>query len=792
MRALAILLLLVALSPHVRAQTPLAATPAAPPTPATLTPAQAQSVLDVLQDDAKRAAFTAVLENMVHAIPPPPAQPSAVQIAADSLGARLLEQVSESVSQMAEQFTAATEAVDDTPLVWNWMTSVADDPTARRRLLHAGWRLAVVLICALAGEWLVGRALRRPRRALEARAPHDESSNGDPSNGIPSNGDPDDVPDTRHDGISAAEAGETELRARHRRFSVAWRMLRRLPFVVGGLLLNLLPVAAFAAISNGLLGTPLGDARNARLVVLAVVYAYVICRVIMCVTRMFVSPDSPRLRLVQCTTETAAYVERWMRRLAVVAVFGFTLAEVGLLFGLYRSAHDALLKLVGLVVHVMLVVIVLQKRRAIEQRLRPRRRSSGMLATLQTQIAARWHYAAIFYIVALWLVAAAEIKDGYARLLHFFVITVSILIAARLISIVLLGGLDRGLHYVAADLPALQQRLDRYFPILRATLSFLLTVATLVVLLQFWGFDPIGWFSEGGLGGSLLSALITSAITVGLAAAIWEAANASVENHLAGLTRQAQNARAARLRTLLPMLRTALLVSILIITGLIVLSQVGVNIAPLLAGAGVLGVAIGFGSQKLVQDLITGLFLLLENTMQVGDIVLLAGLTGTVENLSIRTIRLRATDGSVHIIPFSSVSTVTNQTRDFSYALIDLPVGLNEEPDRIGDLLRDIVKTMRAEPRWQDSITSDAEIQGVNAFNDNNWIMRIRIRTTPSQRWAVNREFNRRVKYRFDELAIQSPMTAYKVQGWLPPGAERPAPQPEPAVALASEETTVP
>jgi moderate conductance mechanosensitive channel len=773
MRVLVILLLLLAWSPRAGAQLIPSPAPTAPPPPAALTPAQAQSVLDILKNDAKRAAFTAVLENMVRALPPPPPQPGAVQIAADSLGAQLLVQVSDSVAQMAEQFTAATEAVDDAPLVWDWLTGLADDPHELRRLVHAGWRLAVVLICALAGEWLVGRALRRPRRALEARAPHDE---------------PGDTSDAPADGISAAEAGETELRARRRRFAVAWRMLRRLPFVLGGLLLSLLPVAAFAAISNGLLGTPLGDARNARLVVLAVVYAYVICRAVMCLTRMFVAPDSPRLRLIQCTDETAAYVERWMRRLAVVAVFGFTLAEVGLLFGLYRSAHDAFLKLVGLVVHVMLVVIVLQKRRAIEQRLRARRQSGGMLATLQNQIAARWHYAAIFYIVALWLVAAAEIKDGYQRLLHFFVTTVAVLIAARLISIVMLGGLDRGLPYLIAGQPALEQRLNRYFPVLRLTLTSLLAVATLVTLLQFWGFDPIGWFTQGGLGGTLLSALITSAITVGLAAAIWEAANAGIENHLAGLTRQAQNARAARLRTLLPMLRTALLVSIVIITGLIVLSQVGVNIAPLLAGAGVLGVAIGFGSQKLVQDLITGLFLLLENTMQVGDIVSLAGLTGTVENLSIRTIRLRATDGAVHIIPFSSVGTVTNQTRDFSYALIDLPVGLNEEPDRIADLLRDIVSEMRAEPRWQDSITADAEIMGVNAFSDNSWTMRIRIRTTPAQRWAVNREFNRRVKYRFDELAIQSPVTSYKVQGWLPPGSERPAPHPEPPAGQEHEE----
>jgi moderate conductance mechanosensitive channel len=132
--------------------------------------------------------------------------------------------------------------------------------------------------------------------------------------------------------------------------------------------------------------------------------------------------------------------------------------------------------------------------------------------------------------------------------------------------------------------------------------------------------------------------LASIAVTVLLALVAWEFANAAIERHLARLTRESQAARSARLRTLLPMFRTTLLVTILVVTGLIVLSQIGVNIAPLLAGAGVLGLAIGFGSQKLVQDIITGLFLLLENTMQVGDVVSLGGLSGTVENLSIRTI----------------------------------------------------------------------------------------------------------------------------------------------------------
>ena len=739
-----------------------AAAPAAATTPrpeaATLTPEQARSVLDVLKDDKARAQFIEVLENIVHALPEGAARKRA-SLAADSVGEQLLVQGSSWAGELATQFTATAEAIGDVPLLWRWVTGTVSDDAARARILDTGWKLIVILLIARAVEWGARRLLASSRRWLEERAPAD---------GAP-------------DEVSAEASGDRG--DHHRNVSVAWRLLRRLPFVLAAFVLDLIPVAVFAAAGHALLTTPLGATTNSRLVVLAIVDAYVICRVIMCVTRSFVSPHTHRLRLLQCDDYWARYIERWVRRLTGVAVFGLAAAEVGLLFGLYRSAHDVLIKLVGLVVHIMLVVVVIQSRHAVANRLRAPRRKTGVLASLQNHVAARWHFIAIFYIAALWLVAAAEIRDGYERLLHFFIVTTATLSLARVAGIVLLGALDRGMRVsaVTSDLyPGLEQRLGHYYPAVRMTLIGVLSAATVVVLLQVWGYSPGKWFYTGQLGEQLLSALGTSLITVVLAIVVWEAANAAVENKVASLTRAAQTARAARLRTLLPMMRTALLVTILIITGLIVLSQVGVNIAPLLAGAGVLGVAIGFGSQKLVQDLITGLFLLLENTMQVGDVVSLGGLSGTVEYLSIRTIRLRALDGSLHIIPFSSVTTVTNQTRDFAYALVDLPIGLDEEPDRIGNLLKGIVKQMRAEPRWQESITADMELMGVYAFSDTNWTMRVRIRTTPSQRWAVNREFNRRVKYCFDENVVQSPITAYKVQGWLPPGAERPIPKPLP------------
>ena len=266
-------------------------------------------------------------------------------------------------------------------------------------------------------------------------------------------------------------------------------------------------------------------------------------------------------------------------------------------------------------------------------------------------------------------------------------------------------------------------------------------------------------------------------LTVFLAVVAWEGVNAAIEVHLARLIQGAQVARAGRLRTLLPMFRTALLITIVLVVGLRTLEHLGVNIAPLLAGAGVVGIAVGFGSQKLVQDLITGLFLLLENTMQVGDVVTLGGLTGTVEALSIRTIRLRALDGSVHIVPFSAVTTVTNQTRDYGYAVLDVSIGLNEEPDHIVGILKDAAEAMRQEPRWQSIVIEPLDIMGVEKFIDLAWVMRVRMKTQPSSRWAVTRELNRRIKETFDQLGIESPFTSHRALSSIPAAPESAAPE---------------
>jgi moderate conductance mechanosensitive channel len=203
------------------------------------------------------------------------------------------------------------------------------------------------------------------------------------------------------------------------------------------------------------------------------------------------------------------------------------------------------------------------------------------------------------------------------------------------------------------------------------------------------------------------------------------------------------------------MLRTTLLAVIVTVVALTALSELGVNIAPLLAGAGIVGIAIGFGSQKLVQDLITGLFLLLENAMQVGDSVTVSGLSGVVENLSIRTIRLRAGDGSIHIVPFSSVTSVTNTNRGVGNAAVSVNVAYKEDTDRVGAVLKEISAEMRADSQFKPMIRGDLDLWGVDKVDASMATIVGQIECTDVGRWPVQREFYRRMKRRFQELGIE-------------------------------------
>ena len=532
----------------------------------------------------------------------------------------------------------------------------------------------------------------------------------------------------------------------------------RLPFVLTRLFLELLPVLCFAAIGNLLLATHLGREATARVVILALVNAYVLYSTILYVSAAVVSPASSQPSLLIIRDETAAYFDVWWTRIAAVTVFGVAIANIALLLGLYQPAYVAVVRLLMLVVHLFVVIIILQCRRSIADAIRAPEGETGPFAMMRNRLADIWHILAIILNLALWAVWALQVQNGYALLLRYFFAGVAVLAIARLASIAIMTALDRIFRISPEFLrqfPGLEARANRYFPALRAIVSGVIAVITLIALLEVWGIDATDWLSGDRIGGRLLSALVTIGIAAVVALAIWETTNAGIDQHLVRLSREGRYARAARLRTFLPMLRTTLLSVIVTVVALTALSELGVNIAPLLAGAGIVGIAIGFGSQKLVQDLITGLFLLLENAMQVGDTVTVSGLSGVVENLSIRTIRLRAGDGSIHIVPFSSVTSVTNTNRGIGNASVSVNVAFKEDTDRVGTVLKEIAAEMRKEPAFRPMIRGDLDLWGVDRVDASMVTMVGQIECTDVGRWPVQREFYRRMKKRFQELGIE-------------------------------------
>ena len=212
-----------------------------------------------------------------------------------------------------------------------------------------------------------------------------------------------------------------------------------------------------------------------------------------------------------------------------------------------------------------------------------------------------------------------------------------------------------------------------------------------------------------------------------------------------------------RARTITGLLNTTVTVLIYTAAAMMVVTELGIAIGPLLAGAGIAGLAIGFGAQSLVKDVITGFFILMEDQIRVGDVVEIAGKGGLVEAVNLRTTRLRDVEGKVYIIPNGVIEVVSNFTKDWSRALIEIGVAYKEDVDHVISVLEEVGESIRMDPAWKDSILEPMTVQGLDSFGDSSINIRMFFKTIPLKQWDVAREFRKRVKRAFDEKGIEIP-----------------------------------
>ena len=705
--ALALLLpLLLALAAPLRAQ---AAPAASPPAAAPVSADELQQLVDTLQNDQERAKLVSQLQALI-------AAQRGEQKQEAETPAVWLNQFSAEIDAISGEIVAAAAVLLDAPSLIGWIDQEMSDAHTRARWLGISLKLGIVFGVAALGEWLLRLLLRRPQERLAARST-----------------------------------------------DVAWAQALQLLFV---LILETLPVFAFAGIAYFVL--PLVQPRfTSSHVAEVIIQASLTARLFLAIAKVALLCPATTM-IYTLGDETRNYLYIWARRFTNWAVYGTALASATWWMGIPGAIYALLLRGTMLVLGVLGVVFVLQNRAAVAEWLRGKKDSadaahggSHAWHVLRQRLADSWHVIAILYIVTTFGSYVLRIEGGFAYVFRATALSLMVLLAAGIIVRAVKRLSQRGFA-VGDDLkrrfPGLEARANRYLPVLTAVASVVVYLFALLSLLQAWGFDTFAWFDTPA-GRKITGALLSIATVLVTALIIWELFGSAIERYLNGTGANGQRmARSARARTLLPLLRTTVLILLVTIVGLIILSEIGVNIAPLLAGAGVAGIAIGFGSQALVKDVITGIFILLEDTLAVGEVVDVGkDHRGIVEAISIRAIKLRDLSGTLHTVPFSEVSTVRNLTRDYSYFVADVGVQYDEDPDRVIAVLQQVGDELRKDQDWSASIVESLEIFGVDRFTDTAMVIRARLKTVPLRQWAVGREFNRRMKKAFDAAGIEMP-----------------------------------
>ncbi|NIO05361.1 MAG: mechanosensitive ion channel [Proteobacteria bacterium] len=565
-----------------------------------------------------------------------------------------------------------------------------------------------------------------------------------------------------------------EKRTARRRISEAGvRMVIRIgPYAV-------LFVGAFFVLRLlGIRGAPYGFAILFFLTLL-------IYRGIFNISRILLRPFEPSARVLPLTDETSAYVWVWVKRFLNLAILYYFATESLEIFGAPPLFAAGVSRILTLLFPVLATVLLLQIKRMYAPS-KPAREAS-FWDKLLYYCARFWPLAVgiIVWVNSIFIVANYEeviIFIGYASLKTVAVL--AILWGVLWAIDPLFGKVFSLGKEIKQRFPGLEDKTNRYIGTLKRLTKGVVIVIAIGSILEFWGFQA-SWFVTSELGSTILSRVVAIGIVVGLVIGIIDISEFVTKQLVQSRTDQTgQTIEPGRKKkTLVPLFHWLVSVAAIFVGGVIILNQLGVNVTPILAGAGIIGLAVGFGAQSLVKDFINGLFLLFEDSVAVGDVVVINGTGGLVEAVSLRTIKMRDLAGNVHVIPNGSVDAITNMTKEYSRYVFEVGVAYREDVDEVMALLKEIGESLQRDPEFKDDILEPLEILGVDKFDDSAVVIKARITTKPIKQWRVGREFNRRMKKVFDERNIEIPFP-HRTVYWGEPKTG----QPPPLVIQSSEQ----
>jgi hypothetical protein len=475
--------------------------------------------------------------------------------------------------------------------------------------------------------------------------------------------------------------------------------------------------------------------------------------------KIIFAPGAPALRLVPMPDAEAAFLYRWILYITLgAAVIGGT----SIVFGQIERGEPLYLlfySLAGAYIAAALLVMIWQSRQRVAAAILPTNAAAAP-GGLRAACARYWHYLASAYVLIMGIFWVADVQLGGKAtivnlILSLFVIPIFIGLdqwGQRLLKQA--TGESTEIHDLSGETvrevppPGKTSHIKHYMPLIRRMLRLVLVASTFFIMLGLWGVDL-------EFGRIFTSHVLGIVVTLLLGFIVWEFAKARIDSRL----RQEMPATdtdgegfgpgGSRIGTLLVLLRKFILTVLFVLVSLIVLSSIGVNIGPLIAGAGVVGLAIGFGAQTLVRDIIAGVFFLIDDSFRVGDYVETSGAKGCVEHISLRSLKLRHPRGMVYTVPFGNLKTITNFSRDYTITKLEIRVGFDTDLEKVRKIIKKLNKTLRKDETFNRVMLEDLKSMGIKEFDDSAMIVRVKFKTLPGEQFVIKKEVYRMIREEF-------------------------------------------
>ena len=564
--------------------------------------------------------------------------------------------------------------------------------------------------------------------------------------------------------------------------SVTLGSLQRIGRFISRLLLELLGIAAYILTTFILLISFFSQEESGYWVVSELLIATYYFVAIIFAARVIMAPENPALRLLPLQDQDAKFLYRWIFRISLAAAIFITPGVIFLSAGRSLDLFHLFYIGSGLCVTILMVVMIWQSRHRVTEAIcADAAEGACPEGTLLIKLARSWHYFAILYVAgagSFWVINV--ILGGKGRIINLI---------ASLFLIPIFIGVDqwvqRLLKIASGELPEVidlnseetsasadappevkQTNIKHFAPLIRKIFRFVLAALLFFIVLGLWGID----LSFGRIFAADALQIIMIVI---IGFVLWEFAKSRIDRKLkdempdTDEEMEEGGAGGSRIGTLLMLLRKFILAIMVVMVSLIVLSNLGVNIGPLIAGAGVIGLAIGFGAQTLVKDIISGIFFLIDDAFRVGDFIETAGTKGMVEHISLRSLRLRHPRGPVHTIPFGGMGTVTNNSRDYIISKLDFRVRYDTDVDKVRKIIKKINKKIMQDEEMGPVMLGKLKSQGVREMDDSAMIMRVKFKTIPGEQFVVRREVFRMMQESFRKNGIE--FAHRNVTVYLPP-----------------------